>query len=217
MAHRNPALDVLDRQLKERFPGITIGWIADKAHSSTSDHAEDADGSVDALDPMISDAFTAADAEDVIAGLVASRDPRIGYIIWRGRIISSTVAPWTWRPFLGKDPHTGHFHISSRQDLEHNTFPWKITTRKVPLVLAYEEFPVRMPVLKQGTTDADYPGYNLIVRVQDYFGLLQDGWYGDKTAAAVKGLSTATMKLDGKTIDSRVYRIVFGLAWPVKQ
>lgn len=208
MARRNPALSVLDGQLKVKFPGIVIGWIGDPKHAERpSDHNPDSDGTVDALDPMIGNKFTAQQAETVVANLVQSRDKRIGYIIWQGRIISSTVSPWVWRPYNGDDPHRGHFHISSRQEYETETYAWKID--RVPTKLKYEKFSVNMPVIPYGTSDADYDGWNMINRIQDLRGIPADGIFGPQTRDALK-----TMGFKGDVIDMAVYRAVLGLATP---
>lgn len=36
------------------------------------------------------------------------------------------TAPWTWRPYKGKNPHTAHIHISveSRKSLYDDKRPW---------------------------------------------------------------------------------------------
>lgn len=205
MARRNPALGQLDTQLKDKYPGIVIGWIADSAHSSQSDHAVDSDGTVDALDPMLGSAFRNADADTIVNALVASRDKRIKYIIWENRIISSVVQPWVWRPYSGSDPHTGHFHISSVQEYEKDASAWRINSEGKKM--EYKTFGVRVPVIRQGDNDDQYDGYNMIYRIQGALGVDRDGDYGPKTAAAVK----AKCGGDGKYVDERAYRIIFGL------
>ena len=52
------------------------------------------------------------DAQKIADSLAASRDPRVKYIIWNRQICNSQIAPWTWRKYSGKNPHTKHIHIS---------------------------------------------------------------------------------------------------------
>jgi len=52
------------------------------------------------------------DAQKIADSIVASKDPRVKYIIWNRQICSSEVRPWTWRKYPGGNPHTKHIHIS---------------------------------------------------------------------------------------------------------
>jgi hypothetical protein len=92
------------------------GAIGDGAHAATnSDHnpwvRDGGLGVVTAID-ITHDLENECDAQALVNALVASRDARIKYIIWNKQIISSTVQPWKWRPYRGKNPHTKHFHLS---------------------------------------------------------------------------------------------------------
>jgi hypothetical protein len=203
----DPGLEVLRNQLKVAYPGIVIGTIGDAEHSSrTSDHNPDPDGSVDAIDPMIGKAFTPEDAGEVVNALVRSRDERIAYIIWDRRIISSTAEPWVWRKFTGDDPHTNHFHLSVNDKHHENRKLWRINMPDTKV--EYQDFGVHMPILHEGISDEDYPGWNLIVRVQDYLGVAVDGDYGPRTAKAL----AQHFGGDGSKIDEKIWRQIFGLA-----
>lgn len=125
----NAALSKLRLQLQRRNPGIVIGSIGDANHSSgTSDHNPDPDHSVDAIDPMIGPSYSFAEAQADVDALVRSRDPRVGYIIFNRRIISSTKenARWVWRDYSGSDPHRNHWHISSRDVNEADDSDWEL-------------------------------------------------------------------------------------------
>lgn len=111
------------------------GSIGDAAHAaSVSDHNPDAYGIVRAVDithdPDDGDADPRDDfdAGDLAEALRLGRDPRIKYVIWDHRIFSSTISPWTWRPYTGTNPHDHHVHVSvvadSRGD---DPSPWRIT------------------------------------------------------------------------------------------
>lgn len=207
----DPALTVLRGQLSARYPGVVIYTIGDEAHSSkVSDHNPDPDGSVDAIDVMLGPKFSRADANNVVRALVKSRDRRIKYIIWDRQIISA--GDWVWRKYYGSNPHTDHPHISRNDNHLRDLSLWDITTER--RIMQYTTFEASMPLLKQGDSDAEYDGYNMIGRAQELLGLAADGEYGPKTAAAIKALRPK--EFSGKVIDEAVYRTLFGLAWPSK-
>lgn len=108
------------------------GTIGDAAHKTrTSDHnpwVKDGNiGVVTAID-ITHDPDDGCDAEQIVQALVDSRDPRIKYIIWDRRILSSQVQPWVWRDYDGKNPHTKHFHLSVKPSKENYdaTEAWQI-------------------------------------------------------------------------------------------
>ncbi len=127
----NAALTALRNQLREMYPDIVIGWIANKEHSSTSDHQPDPDGSVDAIDPMLGPNFTHDDAQELWETIIAHKDKRCYYMIWNHRIVSSHVVDgypaWEPRPYDGDDPHTNHAHLSSDQRYETQSQKWDLT------------------------------------------------------------------------------------------
>jgi len=125
------SLDVLRYQINAAYPGrnkASDGTIGDSAHSKTkSEHNPDANGVVRALD-ITHDPAKGVDCGKIIDALVASRDPRILYVIWNRRICSSKVQPWKWRAYNGSNPHDHHFHLSVVDDpaLYDNEGPWAI-------------------------------------------------------------------------------------------
>ena len=91
---------------------VSDGTIGDEAHSSRkSEHNPNEEGVVRAMD-ITHDPAHGCDAGELALSLVASRDPRILYIIWNRQICSSAIKPWTWRAYNGTNPHTKHMHIS---------------------------------------------------------------------------------------------------------
>lgn len=99
------------------------GTIGDASHATRdSDHnpwvKEGALGIVTAMD-ITHDPDDGCDAEQIVQALVRSRDPRIKYIIWNRRIVSSSKLPWVWRSYGGRNPHTKHFHLSVLSDKAH--------------------------------------------------------------------------------------------------
>lgn len=122
-------------QINQAAPGRSIasdGTIGDDRHRTRdSDHnpwvSDGNIGVVTALD-ITHDPDHDCDAEQTVQALVRSRDPRIKYIIWNRRIISSQVQPWVWRNYSGSNPHTKHFHLSVKSDKSHydSIDTWKI-------------------------------------------------------------------------------------------
>jgi len=125
------SLDVLRAQINAAYPGrkkASDGTIGDAAHAATkSEHNPDANGVVRALD-ITHDPDRGVDCGKIIDAIVASRDPRILYVIWNRRICSSVVQPWKWRAYGGSNPHDKHFHLSVVDDpaVYDNESPWSI-------------------------------------------------------------------------------------------
>jgi len=115
------------------------GTIGDARHAAqVSDHNPDAYGVVRALDldhdPEGKTYADKLDAHELADVLVASRDPRIKYIISRGRIARSYPKngkpAYAWDRYTGSDPHTSHVHISVvGTSLADRTNPWQITRK----------------------------------------------------------------------------------------
>ncbi len=120
----HPALIQLRDQINQRWPNRSKksdGTIGDTAHSSrASDHNPDERGVVHAMD--VTHDPSGCDASKLAEVLRLSKDSRLKYCIFAGRIFSSTVQPWTWRPYSGSNPHNKHVHVSVGGD----QVPWTI-------------------------------------------------------------------------------------------
>jgi hypothetical protein len=110
-------LATLRGQFNHEFPTRDTGadgWIADSAHSSTSDHQPNAQGAVRAIDIDVDlhrPGITLWQVCEMLRG-----DARLEYIIHMGKIASRSHG-WTWRTYTGSsDPHTNHAHFSARHD-----------------------------------------------------------------------------------------------------
>lgn len=120
------SLNVLLTQLNEMAPNrnkASDGSIGDPAHSSrVSDHNPDANGVVRARD-FTHDPANGLDCTVLANQLVASRDPRIKYIIW-----NDSIWQWNgWREYDGTNPHTTHLHLSVvADDRADQTAEWKV-------------------------------------------------------------------------------------------
>lgn len=92
------------------------GSIGDPSHQTrNSDHNPwviDGNMGVVTARDFTHDPEHGCDAQKIADSIVASRDPRVKYIIWNRQICSSQVQPWKWRPYAGANPHTKHIHIS---------------------------------------------------------------------------------------------------------
>ena len=137
MARIAKSLDTLRRQVNSRWPGrdkSSDGWIGDAAHkASKSDHNPNAAGVVQALD-LTHDPAHGIDARKLAEMLVASRDPRIKYIISNAEIVSARVQPWRWRPYSGVNAHRHHVHVSVDDDpsFYDDAQPWMLDGKPVP-------------------------------------------------------------------------------------
>lgn len=129
------SLITLRDQANAAFPDrskASDGTIGDGDHQSReSDHnpwvKDGSQGVVTALD-LTHDPAHGCDAQRIVDALVASRDPRIKYVIWNKRILSASVRPWVWRVYGGGNPHTLHFHlsVSSNKALYDRGSPWAL-------------------------------------------------------------------------------------------
>lgn len=140
---RAAGMQVLTNQIRAERPGATIWGIGDEAHQAeTSGHNEDdtpgvkaedqdADSTAEhrALDIMIDEHFSAADAEAIYQDLttIPENQWRLLYVIYNRRIRSAS-SNWVERPYTGKNPHTDHDHISGEADADANTTPWALPT-----------------------------------------------------------------------------------------
>lgn len=117
-------------EINDAFPNRDVdedGVIGDPDHAARiSDH-----------NPNVHDVVTAWDCTaqswttDFVNALVESDDPRLKYIIWNRKIWARDRSAEGWRDYDGRDPHTGHAHISfsawpSQYD---RTDPWNVFPR----------------------------------------------------------------------------------------
>jgi hypothetical protein len=107
------ALQTLTIQLNSRFPNrskISDGTIGDQRHKSLkSDHNPNAQGVVCARD-FTHDPIGGIDCNKLATSLFESRDDRIKYIIWNGRITTKDLKGWT--KYGGSNRHDKHLHLS---------------------------------------------------------------------------------------------------------
>lgn len=131
---------VLDHQIDAMAPNRRTGsdgFKGDAAHEArVSDHNPESppppgnpDNQVDAGD-WTHDPARGADMGAVSENLRLSRDRRIRYVIFNGRIFYGYDRPglpaFTWTKYYGSDDHSGHMHLSVNDVHHDETQPWRI-------------------------------------------------------------------------------------------
>ncbi|MEU8636800.1 hypothetical protein AB0C38_31905 [Amycolatopsis sp. NPDC048633] len=126
------SLDVLLGQLNAKAPNrskVSDGSIGDASHSAReSDHNPTSTGQVCARD-FTNDPMGGLAGQWLADVLVASRDPRIKYVIFNHRIIDSRAGQhsWQWMPYSGANAHEHHVHVSVFAGaLGDRTDPWNL-------------------------------------------------------------------------------------------
>lgn len=123
-----PALKVLIAEANAIAPNrskASDGTIGDADHRSrASDHNPEADGSVDAVD-LTDDPAHGFSCEWAFQQIIARRDRRVKYMIFRSRIVSGDFgpSPWVIRRHNG-NPHDHHLHVSVLDATQNDTSPW---------------------------------------------------------------------------------------------
>lgn len=117
------SLKKLREQLNAAYPNrdtTSDGAIGDAAHASrSSDHnpwvKDGKMGVVTAID-IDEDLNGDATLEDVVTAIRSSRDKRVKYIIYEGRITVKGSDLQRWKKYTGSNAHKHHAHISVESD-----------------------------------------------------------------------------------------------------
>lgn len=127
------SLEQLRKQINAAYPGrdkSSDGAIGDVAHqkAGTSDHLPNKAGVVTAIDIDEDLSSTIHSLEDLVSAIRASRDPRVKYIIYEGRITVQGSNLQKWKKYTGKNSHSHHCHISVATDpkLYDDPRPWAV-------------------------------------------------------------------------------------------
>lgn len=197
------SLDRLLTQLNAFAPNrskVADGGIGDAAHASrNSDHNPwyvlDGQPLVTARD-FTHDPAGGLNCDQLAAALQRGRDSRVKYVIWDRRIMSGAAGPaaWTWRPYSGPDPHTGHVHLSVVADRRcRDGSPWML-----PGMTSSGGAPAasKRPTIRRGSVG---PDVELLQRFLGVAHLGDDGYgtFGPKTEAAVRRYQ----QMRGLTVD----------------
>lgn len=184
------SLVTLFDQIEQSFPNRkrkgndgTIGNAAHQAEGASSDHNPHVKlggmGIVTALD-VTHDPANGFDAGAFAESLRGVKDHRIQYVIFNGRIFSSTVSPWTWRARnKGPGDHSEHVHISVVSDpaLFDDTTPWKFDKSQA---VQPEEAITSRTKLQLGDSGP------AVIDLQNLLGITADGIFGPLTEQAVR-------------------------------
>lgn len=195
------SLEKLRDEINAQFPDrskASDGSIGNAAHAArSSDHnpwVHDHKGQpiVTAID-VTNDPEHGLDSEKLAEALLASRDPRIKYVISNRKIASGADGPqpWVWRKYGGANAHNHHVHVSVEDSEQRydSTSPWDLTIGatkdgKTPPS-------ARMPVIRIGDSGA---GVDILQgRLNAHgFSLEADGVFGPATDKAVKAFQKAS-------------------------
>lgn len=204
------SLETLRSQINAAAPNrskASDGTIGDAAHASrSSDHnpwvKDGSAGVVTALD-ITHDPARGVDAGALAESLLASRDPRIKYIISNRRIASGEdgPSPWVWRKYTGTNPHTLHVHVSVRSAKSHydSTAPWAFDLGKVVVDQPKPTQPTPTPTLRKGAKGVEVGRLQTALNAAGVGSRLAvDNDFGPKTDAAVRAFQrTKRLVVDG--------------------
>ena len=183
----------LRKQINEAFTErdkSSDGSIGDTRHSARkSDHNPNSAGVVTAID-VDRDFNDGHDGRELVSALVASKDPRVKYIIFE-RQITMPGDITRWKPYHGSNAHNHHVHISvsATAKLYDDASPWKLNFKaKAPLAP-----PTPMPRMFKRGSRGD--GVKALQNALMERGLIPrgkaDGVFGPKTEIAVKQFQSA--------------------------
>ena len=199
-------IDDIDRRFPERdrHNDGTLGDARHRALGEKTDHNPhvhlNGAGIVTALD-VTHDPEHGFDAQVFADSLREERDKRIKYVIFNGRIFSSTTDPWQWRRRnQGPGDHAEHVHVSVVDDPTRydDASPWTYdvsdTADGPPQI-----FP---PKLKRGDSGP------AVVDLQTLLGIEADGDFGDDTDAAVRAFQLRNNLFDDGIVGSHTWGVL---------
>lgn len=107
------SLVVLRDEIRTLHPGTTVWTIGDAAHRATaSDHNPNQADVVCATDTLGNAGLDLGWYAERVRQAGIGGHPAPKYVIYNRRIASRSRG-WTWRPYHGSNPHTGHVHVSA--------------------------------------------------------------------------------------------------------
>ncbi len=184
------SLVVLQDEVWAISPATTI-YDIDNTPEIDSDHDPNSAGVVCAIDIMQGHGLDLA----MIAEQVRQREnPDLKYVIYNRQIASkSSNPPWSWRAYIGSNPHTDHIHVSvgvgsdghSVQPYD-DEIPWGLETPVGDVFCYYGNDNWAVSVLQMRLKEL---GQNVTV----------DNKFGNQTAAAVVALGITGGDATGHT------------------
>ncbi|HEX9430264.1 MAG TPA: peptidoglycan-binding domain-containing protein [Candidatus Bathyarchaeia archaeon] len=155
-----------------------------------SDHNPEPDGTVDARD-FTNDPSGGCDSRKLCEAILASRDPRLSYVISNGEIAFGRKGPhpWTWRKYTGANGHYHHAHVSVLDEGQDDKTPWKIESAFKKMVPAPSVTLTKKQVssvMHLGSKGEFVETLQKNLRTLGYGPIAVDGDFGDDTDRAVK-------------------------------
>lgn len=185
------SITTLLRQVNEANPQrdkTSDGIVGDLSHKARkSDHNPNGLGVVTAID-IDEDLSPGQDATTLVNALQASRDPRIKYIIYEGRItVKGDVT--RWKKYSGTNPHNHHFHLSVSSDRSRydDASEWDLTGS---LVAEIPHLKPEQPTLRRGAKGEAVKRLQMALRARGA-AIKADGDFGKATMLAVKDFQKA--------------------------
>jgi len=198
------SLKKLRDQINAAYPNrdrASDGSIGDASHKAKgkSDHNPNGAGVVCAID-IDEDLSPNNTVAGIVASIQASRDPRVKYIIYEGRItVKGDITKW--KAYSGPNPHKHHAHISVVSDakLYDSRKDWSIGgITSATTDTAVTTLPPPQPLissvrdLKLGDKGDD------VKALQRKLGVTADGIFGLKTKKAVINIQVKNnLRADG--------------------
>lgn len=204
------SLETLRDQVNAAYPKrskASDGTIGDAAHSSrASDHNPNKAGVVTALD-ITHDPANGLDIANLAKALIASKDSRIKYLIFNGKIVSGSgqkQPAWQERNYTGANKHTKHLHVSVKGSAAEydSTRAWDLDA-----VAGAPVINKQAAILKKGSKGPFVTELQQNLNTLGFGPLVDDGDFGAKTEAAVKAFQAkAGLETDGwagpRTLDA---------------
>lgn len=172
----------LREQINAAYPDrdkTSDGSVGDLSHMQRrSDHNPDMAGVVRAID-IDADLSPILNIRGLVDVLFNSKDPRIKYLIFNGRITEKGLTGW--KTYHGANAHKHHCHISVSSDrgLYDDDTDWHIDDDVVPLVV-----PGVHRTLRKGDRGPDVMLVQERLKAKGW-GVVVDGDFGEVTATAV--------------------------------
>jgi hypothetical protein len=200
------SLQAFRAEANARYPDrdkTSDGWIGDTAHAAReSDHNPDERGFVHAYDldeDLDGNQADSAGALDFLAEHIrTSRDHRVKYVIYEGRIFAGRFGPkpWNWRPYEGTSPHDKHMHVSVLDDYvgENDVSPWFPQEDDMPTADEIWNHPIKNALKPEGS-NMD-PAHELLTFAHER---------ATKCVELVEKLSAAVLAIPGAVWDAEIY------------
>lgn len=186
------SLAKLREQINAEFPHrdkTSDGSVGDLAHKGRkSDHNPNLAGVVTAID-IDEDLNGDRTLEQIVTAIRRSKDKRVKYIIYEGRITVQGSDLQSWKKYSGINKHDHHAHISvaASPSLYDDNSDWSINGTADTLATKPS---VSLPTLRRGSKGLEVKALQLKLNTHG-FKLDADGDFGPSTERAVRAFQNA--------------------------